>query len=454
MTAQKSRSRVSSLLAITTAALVAVTGALAVPAVAQAAETPTLTVSKSTNLAAGETLTVKGTGYNPDQSIYLTFCGDVPLEDVSFNFIAAGCTEGARLITKTPTRPSQVQFQADGSFETTIAVQPRQGATSGTALYTIADHTGMTNRAQDAKAELQFGAPVAISAPQVQAASGELKVGVSATNVQTLSGDAGVYAALIVKGSEAELGMGDQGAAADFVVKSRIVNGAFSSTLTAPASKLDRKKQYEVLVWRAHGNATPDRIVGRADVAVTAAQWDAVFPLVLPYSDVKPGDTHYKGISWMYQKGYAASAPKYNPTNAMTRGAMSTMLQRIHEPGYKPSADLKMPFSDVKPGDTHYKGIAWMWENGYAAKAAKFNPANPVTRGAMATFMQRLEAPKYKPAADLKLPYTDVKKSDTHYKGIAWMSTSGNAAPAAKYNAQNATTRGAMATFLMRIYSN
>ncbi|MBL3685903.1 hypothetical protein D3248_02890 [Leucobacter zeae] len=454
MTAQKRRSRVSSLLAITTTALVAVTGALAVPAVAQAAETPALTVSKSVNLdSAGEKVTVQGSGYNPDQSIYLTFCGDVPLEDVSFNFIAAGCTGGAVLVTKTPKSPTQVQFQEDGSFEAEITVSPRPGATAGTALYTIADHTGMSNRTQDAKAGLKFGAPVALTAPQVQASEGALKVSVGASNVQTLDADAGVYAALIVKGTEAELGMGSQGAAADFVVKSRIVDGAFSSTLTAPASKLDRTKQYEVLVWRAHGNATPDRIVARVDVPVTAEQWKTVFPTAFPYTDVKPTDTHYKGINWMFQKGYAAPAPKYYPANAMTRGAMSTMLQRIHEPNYTPSANLKLPFGDVKPGDTHYKGIAWMWENGYAAKAAKFNPANSVTRGAMATFMQRLEAPKYQPSQGLTLPYSDVKKGDTHYRGIAWMRESGNAAPAAKYYAANATTRGAMATFLMRIYS-
>lgn len=170
-----------------------------------------------------------------------------------------------------------------------------------------------------------------------------------------------------------------------------------------------------------------------------------------PYIDVPVDHAFYKPVLWMYANGYAAPAPKFYPANTMTRGAMATMLQRINDSDYQPSASLKLPYSDVQKTDTHYKGIAWMYENGYAAKASKYNAGNAVTRGAMATFMQRMKAPTYQPSGNL--PYTDVKKTDTHYKGIAWMTENGYVAPASKYRADAPLTRGAMSAFLNRIFA-
>ncbi|MBL3687793.1 hypothetical protein D3248_12630 [Leucobacter zeae] len=174
------------------------------------------------------------------------------------------------------------------------------------------------------------------------------------------------------------------------------------------------------------------------------------------FVDVLWNNVHYKGVEWMAANNYVksgTSTPKYYPKNATTRGAFATMLMRKMEPNYQPKSTLKLPFRDVKKTDPHYKGIAWMYQRGYAAKASKFNTSNPVTRGALATFMQRMEAPSYKPKSTLKLPYSDVPKSYVHYKGIAWMYQKGYAAKASKYNPKNSTTRGAMATFLYRIYS-
>lgn len=115
---------------------------------------PTLTLSTSTGLdPAGEEITVTGTGYDPAQPIYLTTCTDRPLSEVDFAFISAGCTAGAKLVTSTPRTDTMVKFAADGSFETTLRVAPKGDTT---AVYTIADHTGMTNRSQDAKAVVSF----------------------------------------------------------------------------------------------------------------------------------------------------------------------------------------------------------------------------------------------------------------------------------------------------------
>lgn len=50
---------------------------------------------------------------------------------------------------------------------------------------------------------------------------------------------------------------------------------------------LDRTKAYEVLVWQQHSNPNETTIYGRGDVAVSAAQWDALFGT----TPTDPGET-------------------------------------------------------------------------------------------------------------------------------------------------------------------
>ena len=121
-----------------------------------AAETPTLTVSKTTGLdASGETVTVTGAGYDPAQAMYLLFCRDVPLTDVDFAF-ASGCTAGAKQITPNPTTPTMVKLEADGTFATTLTIARNPAHATGSAIYTVANHTAMNDRTQDAKQAVAF----------------------------------------------------------------------------------------------------------------------------------------------------------------------------------------------------------------------------------------------------------------------------------------------------------
>ncbi|MBL3687817.1 hypothetical protein D3248_12750 [Leucobacter zeae] len=176
------------------------------------------------------------------------------------------------------------------------------------------------------------------------------------------------------------------------------------------------------------------------------------------YGDIPTSHAFYKHIEWMGARGYAASgadAPAFNPANATTRGAMATFLRRMIEPGYTPSANLKLPYADVPKSNPHYAGIAWMYERGYAAKAAKFNPGSSTTRGAMATFLYRLEDGA-KDGVTAKPPYTDVPADSTHAKGIAWMAKQGYAAAGPsnpEFRPADPVSRGAMAAFLYRIYA-
>ena len=114
--------------------------------------------------------------------------------------------------------------------------------------------------------------------PTVTAASeAGLQVSADISRIKLQEGDAGVYVAIIEDGAEAEVTQANMGVAAEYFAKSRIVDGAVSSSLAAAAEKLDREKKYEVLVWRAHGLASEDRILGRGAIEVTDEQWDDVF---------------------------------------------------------------------------------------------------------------------------------------------------------------------------------
>ncbi|WP_217135080.1 Ig-like domain repeat protein, partial [Leucobacter chinensis] len=118
--------------------------------------TPKLSVSPNAGLkAAGDTVTVKGEGYNPEQSIYVFLCADIELPTDLFQH-AMGCRTGSK----------QVKPEADGTFELEYAV--KQLDAGATAVFTAANHTGMTDRSFDAKVLLDFAkAPVDPATPKL-----------------------------------------------------------------------------------------------------------------------------------------------------------------------------------------------------------------------------------------------------------------------------------------------
>ncbi|KIP52526.1 hypothetical protein SD72_09120 [Leucobacter komagatae] len=99
--------------------------------------------------------------------------------------------------------------------------------------------------------------------------------------------DQGVYVGIIEKDRVKEYGSSaDAGAKEDFAYKTFIKDGKVTRNLEVPADKLDRSKEYVAVSWLAHGLLNDSRYLGQADIAVTPAQWDAVFGGV----EVKPGN--------------------------------------------------------------------------------------------------------------------------------------------------------------------
>ncbi|WP_293696869.1 HtaA domain-containing protein, partial [uncultured Agrococcus sp.] len=103
---------------------------------------PQLTVTPSTDLdPEGQTVTVTGAGYNPDQAIYVFLCADTDLPTNLFQH-ALGCTAGSQQLTP----------DSDGAFEIDLDVsQLDEGPTS---VFTTANHTAMADRTLDAKVAL------------------------------------------------------------------------------------------------------------------------------------------------------------------------------------------------------------------------------------------------------------------------------------------------------------
>ncbi|WP_143338299.1 S-layer homology domain-containing protein [Demequina sp. NBRC 110054] len=145
------------------------------------------------------------------------------------------------------------------------------------------------------------------------------------------------------------------------------------------------------------------------------------------YTDVDPTDSGFTAISWLganeIAKGYADGS--FRPGVKVSRQQMASFLYRLAgEPDFDvPSTS---PYSDVKRSDSAYRAIAWLDSAGIAKgySDGSFQPLTKVSRRQMASFLYKLAG---KPDFDVpsKSPYSDVKKSDSAYKAIAWLDSTG-----------------------------
>ncbi|MEB4615466.1 hypothetical protein OOT08_12545, partial [Leucobacter sp. M11] len=87
-----------------------------------------------------------------------------------------------------------------------------------------------------------------------------------------------MYAALIETGSEATVTADTGFVDMDYVRPDMMTDGSFSVVWDAPAANLDRETSYEMIVWPAHSLPTTATIYARAALAVSAEQWELVFP--------------------------------------------------------------------------------------------------------------------------------------------------------------------------------
>jgi len=163
-------------------------------------------------------------------------------------------------------------------------------------------------------------------------------IGVSVTGVSQADGAAlrvtgdgfdgvtAAYAAIIEKGTEAGVGQ-NSGTIGSPVAINSITDGAFTLTVGAPTAQLDKAKQYEVIVWKTRSNPSASTIYARADIAITPAQWDVLFPPVVVVPETPaPGAG---SLTW----GVKASFRSY-VTGPIAHGSITTSGVASNSGGY------------------------------------------------------------------------------------------------------------------------
>ncbi|QIK63683.1 hypothetical protein G7068_11150 [Leucobacter viscericola] len=225
--------------------------------------------------------------------------------------------------------------------------------------------------------------------------------------------------------------------------------GSFTFTVKADAAGVVATKAYTIVVSK-------DTVIP-----------PCIKPRQIPvFADTPLSHKFYKEIDWMecmkYSTGWRqpSGKPLYKPQNNLERQAMAAFIYRMEAPkNYK--APKVSPFADVKPGDSFYKEIAWMYESklstGYREAAGKptFRPHASLTREAMAAFIYRLEAPKNYTAPKVS-PMADMKPGMSFYKEISWMyseklSTGNRVGATKEYWPKDDLSRQAMAAFIYRL---
>lgn len=523
MTAHTSwRRRSASVLATATAVLLAASGALMAPAAAFAEEAPAapqLSISKPVLDPAGDTLTVVGTGFDASAKGLPSYYGCADSAEapqgvyVQLGWVKDNWRPSTGGVSKTDRNgveqawfadkdkncqaPSKWTIAEDGtaSFEHTFDVsEEKLGALPEGARYAVFTH-GLTGRApaisipgNELEKPFTFApevvAPIAKATPNVTAADESgLQVAVSATD---LPADVkGLYAALIVKGTEASM---DQNSTypAFALPFPAVANGASSFVLSADKANLDRTQQYEVLLWKQHSPINADTIYTRADVQIAEANWDAVFP---PVTEIKPEisvtasaklaagleitanlknivsptgayvsvieagtsgdltqDNMGLGAEWVRASQFTGGAATVKLSIAKKLLDRSKKYEVISWEGHTlptketiygvvnldvssdqwDTAMKDHPFTDVAEGQAFSSEISWMFNNGITTGVTQ-QDGSVKYEPKWKISREAVAAFLYRQYGDPKFkapatsPFNDVKSSDPFYKEIAWM---------------------------------
>lgn len=196
-------------------------------------------------------------------------------------------------------------------------------------------------------------------------------------------------------------------------------------------------------------------MVGAMLFGVTAPN-AAAAPWCNPFPDVDSSNVHCENIEWLAAVGITKPiGGKYKPNDVVNRGSMSAFLFRLLNPGKAAPKCYARPFKDVPVGHTFCGSIQWAVDEGIAKgyPDGAYRPANKVTRGAMAAFLQRASSETPAPKCT-SAPFRDVKASDIFCAVITWAKSNGithGVGDGSRYGTTQAVKRGSMASFLKRI---
>ncbi|WP_298455234.1 amidase family protein [uncultured Cellulomonas sp.] len=228
-----------------------------------------------------------------------------------------------------------------------------------------------------------------------------------------------------------------------------VPDGAYASGKPFNLLFLDTKWTEAELLGYAYdyAEAYGGRVVNR-DLATTRGPSFVDVPAAYPFNDE---------ISWLVENrittGYEDGT--FRPTDAVSRQAMAAFLHRFSTGERNAPACTTAPFVDV-PVDHPFCGeIGWLVEQGIASgyPDGTFGATLPVSRQAMAAFVQRLVDGDVPAASCTGEPFADVPTSHPFCAEIAWMKAQSLSTGyvGGVYEPASAVSRQAMAAFLQRL---
>lgn len=218
------------------------------------------------------------------------------------------------------------------------------------------------------------------------------------------------------------------------------------------------------------GNATVRLDPGITTTTYRLRNWNSttvtepitVTVLAPVFTDVSPDHPFKASIDWLVLSGVAEGYDdgSFRPGTAVARQAMAAFLYRsAGSPAYTPP--VTSPFVDVTPASPFYREITWLAAQGITTGTpmpdgtVQFQPAAPVSRGAMAAFLYRfVGSPQVQ---GVTTAFSDVLPGTRFAQEITWISangiSTGTAGPdgSVQYRPGDPVSRQAMAAFLHRL---
>lgn len=110
----------------------------------------------------------------------------------------------------------------------------------------------------------------------------------------------------------------------------------------------------------------------------------------LPFVDVADGDWYYAAVADLHSRGLLQGTDEthFTPDVPLTRGAAATLLYRLEQ---QPGTGSLTSFPDVETGNWYTDGVCWAQENGVVNgyTDGRFGPNDPVTREQMVAILYR-----------------------------------------------------------------
>lgn len=168
-----------------------------------------------------------------------------------------------------------------------------------------------------------------------------------------------------------------------------------------------------------------------------------------PFTD-DDGSVHEYAITWAHTAGVVrgVDATRFRPNRPVTRAQMATYLVNTFD---IPAVAIQGRFPDVDPSNVHLANIEALTASGIASGYAdgSFRPDQPVTRAQMATFLANTLALTTTRSGT----FTDVVAGDVHGANIEAIAERGitTGCDATRFCGGDPVERGQLASFLQRV---